>query len=669
MNHLQYESSPYLLQHRNNPIDWYSWSDVALDKAKAENKMLIISIGYAACHWCHVMEHESFEDFEVAEIMNIHFISIKVDREERPDIDNIYMNAAMITTGQGGWPLNIIAMPDGRPVFAGTYFPKQQWIQVLDYFIKLYNEDRQKLEIQAKKISEGLHQIENIPLQKTQKINVEILDTIWENWLEKIDREDGGSKGAPKFLMPNNYEYLMRYYYQTKNNDLADFIKTTLKKVAFGGIHDIIGGGFARYSVDALWKVPHFEKMLYDNGQIISLYAQAYQLTKRPMYKSVCEQIFYWIEREMTDKSGGIYSALDADSEGIEGKYYCWTYGELETLLKDDFRFFCDVYNIEENGNFENNLNILFRTREHEYFIEKYKLSNEQFHQKLSVLHWILLHARNNKMKPATDDKILTEWNALFIKGLCDAYKAFGDDMYLKKATEITNFILSNCKKENYRLDRNYKNGKSSINAFLQDYAFFIDALISLHQVTLIEKYLDEAKNFLEYTIKHFYNSSNGLFYLTSDMDKQLIVRSTETSDNVIPSGNSTMAKNLFLLSKYFDNSEYEKMSATMLNNVLAEIIKDGRYFSNWAIVLDLHLHSNTEVVIVGKDAREKMKQLQKIYLPNVLFSGSEHKSEFALCKERYKEGKTLIYVCTNKSCHQGIENTEDALTLLFPRN
>lgn len=663
MNFLQFETSPYLLQHKDNPVDWYPWVPKALERATLENKLLIISVGYAACHWCHVMEHESFEAPEVAEIMNYYYISIKVDREERPDIDQIYMNAAMITSGQGGWPLNVIALPDGKPIFAGTYFPKQRWMQLLLYFADLYNKEPEKLIQQAARITQGLQEIEHVPLFNQERhIDTTLQEAIWQNWQPKLDTEWGGRQGAPKFMMPNNYEYLLRYFHHTHKAEVSDAIKTILKKMAFGGLHDIIGGGFARYSVDAYWKVPHFEKMLYDNAQLMSVYAQAYQLTKRPLYKSVISKMADWIEREMTDESGGIYSSLDADSEGVEGKFYCWTYDELKDLLGEDTKFFMDVYNIEPEGNFEHGLNVLFRTQDHEYFMEKYQISNEVFQEKLNKLHQILALKRTEKIRPATDDKILTQWNALTIKGYCDAYKALNDVLYLNKAVSITDFILKHCLKEDNRLDRNFKNGKSSINGFLPDYAFFIEALISLHQVTLEESYLQKAAQLTSYVIQHFYNASNGMFYLTSDQDAPLITRSMDSSDNVIPSGNSAMAKNLLLLSKYFNLPEYEKMSLTMLNNVLNDVVKNPPFYSNWCIVLDMHLHLNQELVIMGTQAKAYLETIHSRYLADTLITGSTQASELPLCKDRYVAGKTLLYLCQNKSC----ELPEEEVTLIL---
>ena len=666
MNALQFATSPYLLQHKNNPVDWFPWIDDALELATKQNKLLLISIGYSACHWCHVMEHECFEDNAVAEVMNLHFVSIKIDREERPDLDQIYMNAAMLLNGQGGWPLNVIALPDGKPIYAGTYFPKQQWLQVLDYFAMLYQKEPEKLIEQAAHITRGIHKFDTIPFnKKEQNINKQLQEIAWKNWQSKIDYEWGGIKGAPKFMMPNNYEYLLRYTLQNGDSEIKNALKITLKKMAFGGLYDVVGGGFARYSVDAFWKVPHFEKMLYDNGQLLSVYAQAFQLTKRPLYKSIIEKTTNWLEAEMTDKCGGLYASLDADSEHIEGKFYCWTYDELQLILNDDLPFFCDVYNIEEKGNFEHGLNVLFRTEDHEYFMEKYEIDNAVFQQKLETIHHKLLKERGAKIRPATDDKILTEWNAIAINGLCDAYKALGDFRYLQKAECVANFILQYCKKDDYRLDRNFKNGQSSINGFLADYAFFIEALLHLHQVTLEELYLTEALHFTEYVLEHFYNKENGMFYITSDLDTPLITRCIDSSDNVIPSANSTMAKNLLLLSKYFDKNEYEQMSLTQLNNVLENAIKTPLYYSNWLIVLDMHLHLNAELVIIGKKAVEFTKVINANLLPNVLITGSCKESQLPLCIDRYNSDKTLFYLCHNKSCELPEEDIQAVLKKL----
>ncbi len=675
MNQLAQESSPYLLQHQNNPVDWLPWKEFAFQKAVLEQKLVIISIGYAACHWCHVMEKESFENIDVAQVMNTNFISVKVDREERPDIDQIYMNVAMITSGQGGWPLNIIALPDGKPLFAGTYFPKENWLKVLTYFNDQYKIAPDKLIEQAEQITEGLHQIEYLPLKAEGRLlDNRLTDIIWDKWKTKIDWEWGGRKGAPKFMMPNNYSFLLRHLHQTKDVTIADTLKTTLKKWAFGGLFDVVGGGFSRYSVDTQWKVPHFEKMLYDNAQLISVYAEAYQVSQRPMYKSIVAKTADWIECEMTDECGGLYSSLDADSEGVEGKFYCWTGQEYDVVISQCYQtsdilnasltdiestllFSRELYNITNEGNFEHGMNVLFRTQDHEYFMEKYKINNEVFQSIVTEINNALFKARESKVRPQTDDKILTEWNALMIKGLTDAYKAFGEERYLDKAKNITSFILIECKKEDYRLDRNYKNGKSTINGFLQDYAFLIEGLIALYQVSFEEKYLREALAFTEYTLEHFYNRSNGMFYITSDLDPKLITRSMDSSDNVIPAGNSTMAKNLLLLSKYFNKSDYEQMSLTMLNNVMDDLLNNPCFFSNWAIVLDIHLHLNKELIISGREATQRLKEIQSNYLPNVLIAGSHEESELPLLKNRFTPDKTQLYLCLNKSCQLPVED------------
>lgn len=668
MNRLQSETSPYLLQHKNNPVDWFPWGDEALQMAQSQNKLLIISVGYAACHWCHVMEKESFENEEVAAVMNGGYISIKVDREERPDIDQVYMNAAMITTGQGGWPLNVIALPDGKPVYAGTYFPKQNWMHLLRYFADMYQQSPEKLMEQAERITQGLQQIEQIPLYPSERVIDEgMLHIIWNSCKDKLDMEWGGKTGAPKFMMPNNFEFLWRYYYRTQHKDVAAYLKTSLKKMAFGGLHDIVGGGFARYSVDAYWKVPHFEKMLYDNAQMMTIYAHGYQLTQRPMYKSVVENIFEWTVREMTAPEGGLYASLDADSEGVEGKFYCWTKTEFiqeVKLLAYSFitpeifiSLALELYNITEDGNFEHGMNVLFRTEDHEYFMEKYGLTNAEFQTIVSGIQQQLLKARSGKIRPATDDKILTEWNAMMVKGLTDAYRALGEEKYKQKAIAIADFILHYCMQPDGRLYRNYKDGKCTINAFLPDYAFLIDALLALHSITLQEKYLDVSAQLMDYVIQHFYEPSNGFFYITSNLDAPLVVRNMDSSDNVIPSANSMMAKNLLLLGKLLDNNEYMQMSMTMLNNVLNDVLHNPLFYSNWAIVLDMQLHLRNELIITGRDAEHALSGILPHYTPDVLISGCTAESNKPLTKHRYVSGKTLYFWCFDKSCTLPEEN------------
>ena len=420
-NHLINESSPYLLMHAHNPVDWYPWGQEAFDRAKKENKLIIISIGYAACHWCHVMERESFEDTKVAKIMNEYFISIKVDREERPDIDQVYMNAAHLLTGHGGWPLNAIALPDGRPFYAGTYFPKEGWVSLLTQIISVYQKDPEKVEQQANAVTSGIRSSEIIRLN-TEKTGFKQADLhkIFTNWENAIDFQLGGTKEVQKFPLPIGYHFLLKYFHVTRNKKALDAVKITLDNMALGGIYDQVGGGFARYSTDKYWKVPHFEKMLYDNAQMVTLYSRAFQLTKNPLYKKVVYETLEFIERELTSPEllgggHGFYSSLDADSEGEEGKFYTWTKQEIEKTLGKEAGLIIDYYNVTDHGNWERGKNILFRSKTDQAFAKenKHKLSVEDLQKRVTVARRKLLDARSKKTRPPLDDKILTSWNSL----------------------------------------------------------------------------------------------------------------------------------------------------------------------------------------------------------------------------------------------------------------
>ena len=430
-NSLINESSPYLLQHAHNPVDWYPWGKEALDKAKKENKLLLISIGYAACHWCHVMEHESFEDTVVAKIMNQNFINIKIDREERPDIDQIYMNAVQLMTGRGGWPLNCIALPDGRPVWGGTYFPKENWVDALNQISKIYNDDPKKLEEYATKLTEGVQKSDLITLNTTQASFSKIeLDTIVEKWKKYMDFDLGGSVGSPKFPIPSNFEFLLRYAKQTNNQEIDLYVNNSLSKMAMGGIYDQVGGGFARYSVDSKWHIPHFEKMLYDNGQMVSLYSNAYLATKNPLYKTTVYETIQFIERELLDKSGGFYSSLDADSnndkgELEEGIFYVWSEAELKEVIKDDFPLFKDYYNISSEWKWEHENYNLHRTKSDKEIIDTHQISGKELKEKVKNWKSILLKQREKRSRPRLDDKILTSWNALMLKGYTRCLSCF----------------------------------------------------------------------------------------------------------------------------------------------------------------------------------------------------------------------------------------------------
>jgi len=657
-NSLINETSPYLLQHANNPVNWFAWNDATLQKAKEENKMLLISIGYAACHWCHVMEHESFENEEVARVMNENYVCIKVDREERPDVDHVYMNAAYLINGNGGWPLNALAMPDGKPFFAGTYFPKENWINVLNYFADIYKNDREKLEEQAENLSKGIREIEEVPMNNhSTSFDKNDLNEMFSLFEKRIDFVYGGTKGAMKFPMPSVWEYVLAYYYFSKNEKALDAVKITLDHIAKGGIYDHVGGGFSRYATDPRWHVPHFEKMLYDNGQLVSLYSHAFQLTGNNLYEKVVYETLEFVTRELTSLEGGFFSSLDADSEGEEGKFYVWSKKEIKEILGDDTGFYEAYYGITADGNWEKNKNIPDAN-----FGKKDFTVNEEIVSKLNFLNKKLLAERDKRVRPGTDDKILTSWNALMAKGFMDAYQTFREEKFLFPAKLNIDFLLQNICGDNNSLFRNYKNGKATIHGFLDDYAFLISALIEYYQISFEEFYLQKANNVTKYVIEHFYDKTSGMFFYTDSDYSNLIARKTEITDNVIPSSNSEMAKNLFLLSLYFDDKGYEEKSLQLIKNVSQDLKNNLNYYSNWAQALILQVLPPIEIAIVGKEWKEKLKQFQKKFLPNVIYSGGDQEGHLSLLENKLVEGKTLIYVCKNKSCRLPVEDVEEAL-------
>ena len=657
-NSLINETSPYLLQHAYNPVNWFAWNDETLKKAKVENKMLLISIGYAACHWCHVMEHQSFENEEVARVMNENYVCIKVDREERPDVDQVYMNAAYLINGNGGWPLNALAMPDGKPFFAGTYFPKENWIKLLEYFASIYKDEPEKLKEQSENLSKGIREIEHLPINTNDvSFHENDLNKMFFHFQKRIDFDHGGTKGAMKFAMPSIWEFLLEYYYFTKNKEALNAVEIILNNMANGGIYDQVGGGFSRYATDPNWHVPHFEKMLYDNAQLVSLYSHAYQVSKNPLYKKVVYETLEFVTRELTSLEGGFFSSLDADSEGEEGKFYVWTEKEIEIFLGDDYRFYSDYYGITKEGNWEDGKNIPDIN-----YGKLYELETNEKAEKIKSLNEKLFLAREKRVRPGTDDKILTSWNSLMSVGFINAYKAFADEKFLFPAKLNLDFLLKNVCAGDNTLFRNYKNGTATIHAFLDDYAFFISALIDYYQVSFDESYLQKAKTFTDYVIAHFHDNESGMFLYTDDQFSNLIARKMEVTDNVIPSSNSEMAKNLFLLSQYFDETDYEQKAIQLIKNVVDDVKKNLGYYSNWAQAMIPRVCPLIEIAIVGKDWKEKLSDMQKIFLPNVIYSGGNNEGTLSLLENKLVEGKTLIYVCKNKSCRLPVEKVADAL-------
>jgi uncharacterized protein len=651
-NSLIHETSPYLLQHAHNPVNWYAWNDSTLLKAKSENKILLISIGYSACHWCHVMEHESFEDEAVAKIMNANFICVKVDREERPDIDQVYMNAVQLMTGSGGWPLNCFALPDGRPVYGGTYFPKEKWKNILITLAELHKKDPEKMLDYAEKLTAGVRQSELINRAEDKAVySLTDLNNTYSEWSKRIDIHEGGPDKAPKFPLPNNYQFLLRYGHLTSNESVLSHVKLTLKKMAFGGIYDQIGGGFARYSTDYLWKVPHFEKMLYDNAQLVSLYSEAYQATKEPLYKQTVYETLDFIARELTSDEGSFYSALDADSEGEEGKYYVWKKEELEKLLGDEYPLFAAYFNINEIGFWEHGNYILLRKQDDEEIAKRFQISVAELRTKIEGCKKIALTEREKRIKPGLDDKILCSWNALMIKGYTDAYRVFDDPVFLQRAEKAAAFIQSKLMLSDSCLLHSYKNGKATINGFLEDYSFTIEAYLSLYEATFNEFYLEEARKLMTYCIAHFYDTESGLFFFTSGKDAPLIARKMETSDNVIPASNSSIAKSLFFLGHYFDKPAYITMASQMLQNVKHMMAQYGAGYSNWGMLMIHFVAPFYEVAIVGKEADLLREKIEKEYFPNKILLGGAIESKLPLLENKYTAGKNLYYVCVNKSC------------------
>jgi uncharacterized protein len=661
-NKLANETSPYLLQHANNPVDWYPWGSEALEKAKAKKKLLVISIGYAACHWCHVMEHESFEDASVAQVMNDFYVSIKVDREERPDVDQIYMDAAHLITGRGGWPLNVIALPDGRPVFAGTYFRKNDWTKVLLYFKDLYQKEPETFDQEADKLTQAIKGMKVPGIgENTASFTKEELEESIRKIISYIDFTNGGTKGSPKFPMPSIYEFLMTYHFHTKDPKVLQAITVTIDKMANGGIYDHIGGGFARYSTDDIWKVPHFEKMLYDNAELVSLYSNAYKVTGNKLYRKVVYETLEFIERELTDESGGFYSSLDADSEGEEGKYYVWTNEEIDKLLGERSELFCDYYSVSLLGNWEGN-NILFITQKKEDLLKKYQISEELFDRIISESQKILFEERDKRVRPGLDDKILVSWNALMLRGYVDAYSSFGEKKFLDAAVMNGEFILKNMMNEEGGLNRNYKNGRSTINAFLDDYAYTIEAFISLYEVTFDEKWIYSAKKLADYIITHFKEDESDFFYYTSDIDEPLIARKIDFSDNVTPSSNSSLAIGLFKLSRFFFNEPYEDFANNMVKVIKQYAIMNPTFHSYWltaAVNLTFQFY---EVGIVGDNFESEKSKISNLFIPNIILFGGNDEGSLEVLRDRYVRSKTLFYVCENRVCQLPVEDTEKAL-------
>ncbi len=667
-NDLINENSPYLLQHAYNPVHWMPWGPKALAKAEKENKMIIISIGYSSCHWCHVMEEESFEDEEVAQMMNDNFVCIKVDREERPDVDNIYMSACQLSSDGGcGWPLNAFALPDGKPVWAGTYFPKDQWLKILKQFSDNYQTEPTKMMEYADRLTEGLANMELVNVGEKQELTESIPKKAAEAIVSISDFESGGREGAPKFPMPVIYEFMQIMNHYSENPLYEKTITSTLDHIGLGGIHDQLEGGISRYSTDAEWFVPHFEKMLYDNAQLLSRYSQSYQVTGDSYNAQMIHDIAGFMIEKWQDKSGGFYSSFDADSEGEEGLYYVWTDSLLKEASGDLYDFARELYNTTPEGNWEEGKNILYLTATPQEIAAEKQINPTSLMVKKKELDRRLLEAKNEWIRPGLDDKILTSWNALAISGLVDAYKATGEEGYKEKARETMDFLLSNMVEADGHLMRNYKDGAKKIDGFLEDYSFLIMVCIDLYEVTHDPELVLSAKTLADYAIANFYDNESKMFFYTDKNSHDLVAQKTELADNVIPSSNSSLCRGLHRLYSIFTEPEYKKISDQMLYNMIPQLqeSENADFYSNWYSAYLEKLYPTWEIAVVGPDYASIAAEFYNEYHPNTIIMASADGSDIPFLKNKLVEGQTTIYICQEGICQLPTTDVEVAKGLM----
>ncbi len=664
-NRLVTEKSPYLLQHAYNPVYWYPWGEEAFNKAKTENKLIFLSIGYSTCHWCHVMAHESFEDEEVAQVLNKYFVSVKVDREERPDIDSVYMNVTQRINGHGGWPLTIIMTYDKKPFFAGTYFPKKSrftkgLLEILDIVWKQWERNKEDIIKSSNTITNIIKKQEAAELKKT-KLSFDIIYSARDLFEKSFDSKYGGFGDSPKFPTQSNLLFLMRYYDLEKDIKSLGIINKTLDSMYRGGIFDHIGFGFSRYSTDEKWLVPHFEKMLYDNAQLIIAYTEAYLITKNKLYKKITEKIIEYVLREMTDENGGFYSAQDADSEGVEGKYYVFSPDEIIQLLgKEEGEYFNNYFDITNQGNFEGkSIPNLINNNDYErtdVIIEK--VVSKVYSYRLS------------RMKLHKDDKILTSWNGIMIAALAKAYKAFEDEKYLNAAEAALKFIKKNLIDDNNKIYARYREGEALKTFTLDDYAFYVWALIEMYEATYEMHYLKRALKFNEKMIKLFWDDKQGGFFMTSKDNEGLIYRPKEVYDGAIPSGNSVASLNLIRLSRMTGNIELTEISQKQVEFLTGYIADYPAGYSFSLISMLYELYSTKDIICIAKDKND-IKEFHNIigskFLSNtsviaVNKSDIDEASEIISFIKNYdlKDNKTAYYVCENRECSLPIKNIKD---------
>ncbi len=669
-NRLIESQSPYLLQHAHNPVDWYPWGPEALKRAEIENKPMLVSIGYSACHWCHVMERESFEDQTTADLMNENFICIKIDREERPDIDNIYMDAVQSMGLQGGWPLNVFLMPNQKPFYGGTYFPNMQWKNLLaniaDAFAK--HEDQLAESAASFGISISRKETEKYGIHSGEAdLDPDDLAEAISKLSSQFDSEWGGMNRIPKFPMPAIWDFILDYAILSKSQTLIDKALFTLRKIAMGGIYDQIRGGFARYSVDGEWFAPHFEKMLYDNGQLLELYSKAFQVSKDHFFQEKITETIGWLQDEMLQEEGGFHSAQDADSEGVEGKFYTWTFAELEKIIPNEISWFAELYNLKSNGNWEEGVNILFQTKNYSEVAKSHGMTETELIIKLNEVKTKLLEVRNQRIFPGKDDKILSGWNGLMASGLIQAYFATGNKTALELAISNRKFIEDKMM-ESGKLFRSYKNNQAYTPAFLEDYASIIKTDLLLFEATSNPDYLNSAEKLTKICIEEFFDESDGFFFFNNPSSEKLIANKKELFDNVIPASNSIMARNLHQLSLFTYDESYDSIAKKMLGGMKDLILKDPGFLCNWANLYLENLVPTAEISIVGKGAKTLAHQFKSPYLPNIIVAFSEELTEAAAIlqgKTPDSDGNALIYVCFNHACQKPVSTLEEAISQL----
>ena len=660
-NNLSLESSAYLLQHAKNPINWQRWDKKLYNTNNTDNKLLVVSIGYSSCHWCHVMEKETFEDSGVASFMNEKFISIKVDREENPEIDNIYMTATQMMTGRGGWPLNVVCLPDGRPVYGGTYHTKEQWLEVLGKIQKVYENDKKQLYGIAEKVEKGIQEVNRFEYTEEEAdFKPQLLQNEMKIWTSQWDMINGGEKQNQKFITPTKFNYILQYQHLNEDTKIKAYLKNTLENIANSGIVDHLEGGFYRYTVDPEWKIPHFEKMLYDNAQLLSLYANAYKEFKTPLFKSTVYKTFDFLQKRMENTEGGYFSAIDADNEQGEGRYYMFNIDEIKKAAGQDLSMILDYYRIGLDKPIENSFYHLRKTNDFNTFLKKYSITNDQLVEKQKIWESQFEELKEKREFPLTDKKIITSWNAQMVSGLLNSFEAFGDKQFLNQAQRTFTFLRENLI-SGAELMHTFQANKAKMDANLEDYAFMIRAALGLYQNTGNVDYLEQADELAENAIKNFETTKNPFFTYTKNpvMFSEII----SVNDNVIPSANAIMAENLWTLGHLLEKKQYSTKSKKMLD-VMTSYFNEGRGsdYSQWAQLITKEAFSYKEVVIVGPEAQNTNREIQQNYLPNVLFQISDKPSELPLLKDRFFKKETLIYVCEDKVCLRPSETVVDAL-------